>query len=303
MRAPITPARLQQGNMAHTQALLGHDARQGDLPSPSLRKTASRLPTFVQGQVLAERFFVEEAFEATPHSTFCRAHDLEYDRVVLIKLLPRSDYGNTGPVTAWFRRVPQPVTGTGILGTLGVGVLAGGWPLMVCQYWRGRSLEARQRSGEPLTLVDVLQITRQVALALEEAHQAGHAHGNLRADDIWLSRRDDDAVRAMILGFHAQHAQGSYATLVEQDLSGIGDLLSLLVASLLPRQQLENPTAPFGAGTGPQGVLGVMLKPLVRLAARCHGESTTRRYLRAAEIAGDLARVEAVTSRLSHNLQ
>ena len=99
-------------------------------------RAQSKLPTFVRGRVLARRFFVDEVFEFTPQSTFLRAHDLELERVVLVRLLPRPDPDPSHEqVSGWFRRLDQPLSSPGILGTLGVGVLHGGWPLLVCQYW------------------------------------------------------------------------------------------------------------------------------------------------------------------------
>src|SRR6478609_762522 len=109
-------------------------------------RVQSKLPTFVRGRVLARRFFVDEVFEFTPQCTFLRAHDLELERVVLVRLLPRPE-PNHAVATGWFRRLDHPLSTVGILGTLGVGVLRGGWPLLVCQYWRGRSLAAFLRAG------------------------------------------------------------------------------------------------------------------------------------------------------------
>ena len=118
-------------------------------PDARAPRVQSKLPTFVRGRVLARRFFVDEVFEFTPQCTFLRAHDLELERVVLVRLLPRPEpEPDRGSATGWFRRLDHPLSTAGILGTLGVGVLRGGWPLLVCQYWRGRSLAAFLRSGE-----------------------------------------------------------------------------------------------------------------------------------------------------------
>src|SRR6185295_19063608 len=72
-------------------------------------RAQSKLPTFVRGRVLARRFFVDEVFEFTPHSTFLRAQDLELERVVLVRLLPRPEPDPTRPpASGWFRRLDHP---------------------------------------------------------------------------------------------------------------------------------------------------------------------------------------------------
>src|SRR6187549_3490530 len=84
-----------------------------DTPAP---RTQSKLPTFVQGRVLARRYFVDEVFETTHDSTFLRAHDLELERVVLVRLLPRAEAPELIPERGhgWFRRLDHPLSGAGI---------------------------------------------------------------------------------------------------------------------------------------------------------------------------------------------
>jgi len=267
-----------------------------DAPAP---RAPSKLPTFVQGRVLARRYFVDEVFETTPLCTFLRAHDLELERVVLVRLLQRAEGSELSRERGhgWFTRLDHPVSGAGILGTLGVGVLSGGWPLLVCQYWRGRSLEALLRSGEAPNVLRIVQIARQVALALDEAHRLGHTHGELRSEDVWLSRQPDGGERAMLLGFQPGESTHSHAELVARDLEAFADLLSLMVASLLPLYRLAaRRTGLDDAHEG--GSITVIAGPLARVAARCQGTIPGRRYKSAADVAGVLERVEGIAMRL-----
>ncbi|MEY2934821.1 MAG: hypothetical protein RL033_5570 [Pseudomonadota bacterium] len=258
----------------------------------------SKLPTFVQGRVLAKRFLVDHVFEVTPQSTFVRAHDLRHESVVLVRLLPRGDVDPTRErPRPWFRRLEPSIVSSNILGTLGVGVLPGGWPLLVCQYWRGRSLEAFLRSGEPPNLALILQLARQVALALEEAHRLGHVHGELRSDDVWLSRQADGSERAMLIGFQPASDRATPAALVARDLDAFGDLLSVMVSSLLPRYRFAADRASFAGRARESGLFTVIAGPLARVAARCQGTSTEHHYVNASEVVGAIERVEAIAAK------
>lgn len=268
-------------------------------PDPVAPRVQSRLPTFVRGRVLAHRFFVDEVFEVSPQSTFLRAHDLELERVVLVRLLPRPDPGPTrGRSSGWFRRLDHPLNGSGILGTLGAGVLQGGWPLLVSQYWRGRSLEAFLRSGETPSLLLILQLARQVALAMVEAHRLGQAHGELRTSDVWLCRQAEGGERAMLLGFQPHGSTEADPALLARDLHAFGDLLSLMVASLVPRYRAAPCTA-FDDPTRDGGPLMVLVSPLARVAARCQRTDSGHRYRSAAEAAGALEQIESIATQLS----
>jgi hypothetical protein len=221
------------------------------------------------------------------------------ERVVLVRLLQRTEAPELLPERGhgWFRRLDHPLSGAGILGTLGVGVLTGGWPLLVSQYWRGRSLEAFLRSGEAPDVLRIVQLARQVALALEEAHQLGHIHGALAPHDVWLSRQPDGAERAMILGFAPGQSADVNAELVARDLEAFADLLGLMVASLVPLYRLSARRANLD-GTRESGSITVIVGPLARVAARCQGTIPGRRYRSAADVANVLERVEGIATRL-----
>jgi hypothetical protein len=299
MTAPISPA---WANDSSDAMVARHVAADTSLRNQDERmpRVQSKLPTFVRGRVLARRFFVDEVFEFTPQCTFLRAHDLELERVVLIRLLPRPEPEPERGAAGWFRRLDYPLSTAGILGTLGVGVLRGGWPLLVCQYWRGRSLAAFLRSGEEPNLLLILRIARQIALAMTEAHHAGQAHGELRSDDVWLCRHPDGSERAMLLGFQPRGSTEMGPDLVDRDLHAFGDLLSLMVSSLVPRYRSAAHKLAFDGIARDGGPLLVLVSPLARVAARCQRhDDGRRRYGSAAELAGALEQIESIAAQLS----
>jgi hypothetical protein len=260
-------------------------------------RTRSKLPTFIKGRVLARRFLIDHVFEVTSHGTFLRAHDLQFERVVLIRLQPRPESDlPLDLLSGWFRRMDQPLLSSNILGTLGAGVLAGGWPILVCQYWPGRSLEVFLRSGEEPNLLTILRIARQVALTLDEAHRLGQTHGDLRSDDVWLGCQADGSERAMLLGFQPRGGADTVA-LVARDLDAFGDLLSSMVASLLPRYRLAAQRGISSSQVRESGLFTVIVGPLARVAARCQGVSSEHHYASAAEVASALERVETIAQK------
>lgn len=301
MTAPIPTLRASTQSFSDSQVVIRDTRADADLPRPEdlgLR-APSRLPTFVHGRVLAKRFLIDQVFEVTSQSTFLRAHDLRLERVVLVRLLPRLEAPTVERARGWFRRLDHSLGSPGILGTLGAGVLPGGWPLLVCQYWRGRSLEAFLCSGEAPDLPLILQIARQVALILAEAHRLGQPHGDLRSDDIWLGRQADGSERAMVLGFQPRGSTEAGADLVARDLDAFGDLLARMVASLLPRYRSAANRAAFGDNARESGLFVVLAGPLARVAARCQGSSTERCYATAADVASAIERVEAIAAKFS----
>lgn len=63
----------------------------------------------------------------------------------------------------------------------------GGLPFIVMEYLQGESLEQRLRRAGPLPLSEVTELVRQVAIALDLAHQAGVVHRDLKPDNIFLA--------------------------------------------------------------------------------------------------------------------
>jgi hypothetical protein len=262
------------------------------------RAPTSDLPTFVQGRVLAQRFLIEEAVETTTRSTFYRAHDLEAERLVLLRISPRPPLAvvpGTG-VQPFFVRHSQPLTGERILGTVGEGVLPGGWPLLVSQHWRGQSLQAwRRREQGRTSLLEALRMARHLALALDEAHRRGHAHGNLSTDDVWLWQRSG-SIQTMLLGIGAQRSVGSDAEREQRDRMALGGLLSLLI-SLLPDGGLTAHEPPFDQDRARHALANVILMPLRRLSTRQLSPDARQRRS-PADVASLLERLEAIALRL-----
>jgi eukaryotic-like serine/threonine-protein kinase len=65
--------------------------------------------------------------------------------------------------------------------------LPNGTPYVVFERLRGKTLEAALADGAPVSPAELLSILRGVASALSAAHAAGVAHGELRAENVFLA--------------------------------------------------------------------------------------------------------------------
>ncbi|AGY58036.1 serine/threonine-protein kinase [Gloeobacter kilaueensis] len=74
-------------------------------------------------------------------------------------------------------------------------------PYFVMEFLRGRSLEALLRSGESLSLNQVVLIARQLCDGLKVAHDEGIIHRDLKPSNIFLSPDPQFGTRVTILDF------------------------------------------------------------------------------------------------------
>jgi serine/threonine protein kinase/Tol biopolymer transport system component len=134
-----------------------------------------------------------------------RAHDSRLDRDVALKVLPAA-FANDADRLARFRREAQALAA---LNHPNVGAIYGvedtpsGEPggamthALVLELVEGPTLADRIAQG-PLPLVEALPIVRQIALALEAAHERGIIHRDLKPANIKV--RHDGAVKVLDFG-------------------------------------------------------------------------------------------------------
>jgi len=103
----------------------------------------------------------------------------------------------------------------------------------------------------------------------------------------------------MLLGFQPHGSTEADPALLARDLHAFGDLLSLMVASLVPRYRSAAYKAAFDEYARDSGPLIVLVSPLARVAARCQRPDAGRRYRTALEVAGALEQIESIAIQLS----
>lgn len=76
-----------------------------------------------------------------------------------------------------------------------------GRPFLVMELLQGEDLRAVLKRDGKVPLPDSIHIVGQVARALARAHAAGIVHRDLKPDNVFLCRRDDDAMFVKIVDF------------------------------------------------------------------------------------------------------
>jgi serine/threonine-protein kinase len=137
---------------------------------------------------LADRYRLERELGHGGMATVFLAHDYRHDRPVAVKVLRPELAATLGP-----ERFQREIRTTArlqhphILPVLDSGEAAGQlWYTM--PYVEGESLRNRLRREHQLPIEDALQITREVADALDYAHAEGIVHRDIKPENILLSR-------------------------------------------------------------------------------------------------------------------
>jgi serine/threonine-protein kinase len=137
---------------------------------------------------LADRYLLERELGHGGMATVYLARDLKHDRLVAIKVL-RTDLSAVLGTERFLHevRLTAQLQHPHILTLLDSGE-GGGLCYYVMPYVEGESLRQRlQREGQ-LPLDEALRLTREVAEALDYAHQQGIIHRDIKPENILLSR-------------------------------------------------------------------------------------------------------------------
>ena len=79
------------------------------------------------------------------------------------------------------------------------GFLEDGRPFMVMEHVQGERLDELINSGEPLSVLRCVRISREILYALAEAHEAGILHRDLKAENIMVACRPQFGERVKVL--------------------------------------------------------------------------------------------------------
>ncbi len=153
------------------------------------------MPTSMQaGDVLAERYRLDDLLAENGTGRFWRAHDLVLHRAVSVHLLPADDERATGVLEA--ARGAGPVIDRRLLRVLDA-ESADGRCYVVNEWGQGDSLDILVAREGPLPPRRSAWLVAEVADTLTEAHAAGLAHGRLVPENVLI----DQHGQIRIIGF------------------------------------------------------------------------------------------------------
>ena len=137
---------------------------------------------------LADRYRLERELGAGGMATVYLATDLKHDRLVAVKVLKPEIASIVGSDRFLQEiRITARLTHPHILPLLDSGT-ADGFLYYVAPYIEGESLRARLDREKQFPLEDALQVTREVAGALDYAHRNGVIHRDIKPENILLSQ-------------------------------------------------------------------------------------------------------------------
>ena len=142
------------------------------------------------GKTLAGKYFIEDLIKHGGMGAVYRGKHVLMEKTVAIKVL-RPSLASDNDVVARFSREAKAasrISHPHAVSVTDFGEDEHGVVFLVMEYLDGRTLKEIIRSEGPLALDRIVEIVRQVAGALDAAHQQGVIHRDLKSDNIMLSQ-------------------------------------------------------------------------------------------------------------------
>jgi serine/threonine protein kinase/tetratricopeptide (TPR) repeat protein len=193
--------------LAETSALLPL----AEAPTAHDAQTSIALPPeWRVGAVVAGRFELEECVGAGGMGAVFRARDRTAGETVAVKAMLAS-HGDCDERFEREARVLSELSHPAIVRYVAHGATDGGQAYLAMEWLKGEDLEHRLERG-PMSLANVVALTRRVAEGLAAAHVRGVVHRDVKPSNIFLP--DGLPEKAMIIDFGIARAtrQGSLAT-------------------------------------------------------------------------------------------
>lgn len=140
------------------------------------------------GQVIDRRYRLDKLLGQGGMGTVYLGYHVNLLRPVAVKLLHLSKKMRHEDVLRFHReaRAAAAIGHQGIVDVFDVGTTKWGDPYLVMEYLEGRSLETLLQSHAPFDLQAAVEITEQLLLALNAAHEKGIVHRDIKPDNILL---------------------------------------------------------------------------------------------------------------------
>ena len=145
--------------------------------------------TVTAGTLIGERFVIEEVAGHGGMGTVYRAHTVDTNELVAVKILPVVD-----PASEESKRILREarllsdLQHPGIVRYIAHGQRSTGQPYLVMEWLEGEDLAKRLVRG-PLTIGQSVRLIEQIAQALSFAHQRAVVHRDIKPGNLFLRHR------------------------------------------------------------------------------------------------------------------
>ncbi|MCC6901638.1 MAG: protein kinase [Polyangiaceae bacterium] len=155
------------------------------------------------GSVVDDKYRIERLIGRGGMGAVYEATNIAIGKRVALKFLDR-DAAKDADAVARFQREAEAagvVESAHIVHIFDSGTSADGRPFLVMELLSGEDLRAYLRREGRMPVADAIHVIGQVLRALARAHVAGIVHRDLKPDNVFLCRRDDDAMFVKIVDF------------------------------------------------------------------------------------------------------
>jgi serine/threonine protein kinase len=155
------------------------------------------------GQLLGEKYRIEERVAEGGMGVVLRATHLELNCPVAIKLIRPEHTGNEEVIARLLAeaRIAAGLRSKHVNHVLDVGRTAHGIPYLVLEYMEGSDLRAHLQRRGRLPITEAVDCVMQSCEALAEAHAFGIVHRDLKPENLFLSEEADGSFVLKILDF------------------------------------------------------------------------------------------------------
>jgi serine/threonine protein kinase len=226
------------------------------------------------GEVLQNRYRIEERLGTGGQAVVYRATDLTVGRTVVVKVMRAEARANRLLKKRFelemqaLSRIDHP----GVVGILDVGELEDHSPFLIIQHVSGVSLRTLL-TGSALPPTRVAAILRELGAALGAAHAAGVAHQDLKPENILVQRRADGGDTVKLIDF-------GIAKIDQSELdAGVTTVMIAGTVKYMAPEQFEGRNVPAGDIYALGLIAHEMLTGTLDLRAPVEGMKTVTRHI------------------------